>query len=322
MKSVLLQQIKDKCTALHYSKSTASIYSNWCKQFIVYHNKRHPSELGENEISTFLSHLATDKNVSASTQNQALHSILFMYKQVLKIELPYIDDIVRAKKPKRIPIIFAEDEVVKIINELNGTSKLVVQILYGSGLRLKEAISLRIKDINLQNNQIHIHAGKGNKDRITILPTSIKKPLELQIQKIEAMHKIDVENGYGFAPMPDALDKKYPIAGRELTWQYLFPADRLSTDPETGEIKRWHIFDSTIQRNVKRAMTQAKVFKHGSCHTFRHSFATHLLQSGVDIRTIQTLLGHSNVKTTMIYTHIVNDNYKYMMSPLDHLLSA
>ena len=322
MKSVLLQQIKDKCMALHYSKSTANIYSNWCKQFIVYHNKRHPSELGENEINAFLSHLATDKNVSASTQNQALHSILFMYKQILKIELPYIDDIVRAKKPKRIPIIFTEDEVVKIINELNGTSKLVVQILYGSGSRLKEAISLRIKDINLQNNQIHIHAGKGNKDRITILPTSIKKPLELQIQKVEAMHKMDVANGYGFAPMPNALDKKYPIAGRELAWQYLFPADRLSPVPETDELKRWHIFESTVQRNVKKAMVKAKVFKHGSCHTFRHSFATHLLQSGVDIRTIQTLLGHSNVKTTMIYTHIVDDNYKYMISPLDHLQSA
>ena len=322
MKSVLLQQIKDQCKVLHYSKSTADTYANWCKKFILFNNRTHPSELNEKDITLYLSHLAIDRKVSASTQNQALNSILFMYKHILETELPKMDDIVRAKKPRRIPEVFTENEVISIINKLNGTAKLVVQILYGSGLRLNEALSLRIKDVDIDNSKLHVHAGKGNKDRITILPISLKGTLELQIEKVKAIHEIDIENGYGFAPMPNALDKKYPVAGRELAWQYLFPADRLSTDPETGEIKRWHIFDSTIQRNVKRAMTQAKVFKHGSCHTFRHSFATHLLQSGVDIRTVQTLLGHSNIQTTMIYTHIVNDNYKYMISPLDHLQVA
>lgn len=319
MKSKLLMQITDRCRVMHYSKSTASAYMGWCKQFILFHNKKHPAEMREKEISAFLCHLAIKRNVSASTQNQAMHSILFMYKHILKIELKHLDDIIKAKKPKQIPDVFTEIEVSNIINNLHGVSKLIIQILYGSGLRLKEGLSLRIKDVDLQNNKIHVHVGKGKKDRVTILPEAVKESLQLQIDKVEAIRKIDVNNGYGFAPMPNALDKKYPIAGRELAWQYLFSANHLTTDPISRLLKRWHVHETTIQRNVKSAMIKAKVFKHGSCHTFRHSFATHMLQSGVDIRTVQALLGHSNIKTTMIYTHIVNDYFKYMVSPLDHL---
>lgn len=319
MKSKLLTQIKDQGIAMHYSKSTINSYVNWCKQFILFHNKKHPAEMREKEISKFLSYLAVERKVSASTQNQAMHAILFMYKHILRIDLGYLDEIVRAKKPKRIPIVFTEDEVSRIINELHGQSKLIVQLLYGSGLRLNECLSLRIKDIDLNNNKIHVHDGKGQKDRITLLPGSVKESIIQQINKVKALHEIDISNGYGFAPMPNALDKKYPIAGRELTWQYLFPADRLSKDHASNLLKRWHVFDSTVQRQVKAAMIKAKIYKHGGCHTFRHSFATHMLQAGVDIRTVQSLLGHSSVKTTMIYTHIVNDYYKYMTSPLDRL---
>lgn len=320
--SKLLSEIENKCIILHYSKSTASIYVSWCRQFIVYHGKKHPSQLHEKQISQFLSYLAINRKVSASTQNQALHAILFMYKHVLKIDLEYITDIERAKKPQRIPVVFTPDEIRRIFDNMHGTSKLVAQILYGGGLRLNEGLSLRIKDFDLENGKIFIRSGKGQKDRVTILPQSITGQVANQINVVASLHKVDVQQGYGWAPMPFALDKKYPIAGRELAWQYLFPADHLSRDPESGLFKRWHIFDTTIQRHVKQAMRDAKVFKHGNCHNFRHSFATHLLQSGVDIRTIQQLLGHSSLKTTMIYTHVVEDSFKFMSSPLDRISAA
>lgn len=319
MKSLLLQQIKDKCAVLHYSKSTADIYASWCKQFILFHDKIHPSKLNESHIGDFLSYLALKKHVSASTQNQALHSILFMYKQVLEIELEYIDNITRAKRPKILPEIFTRDEVIKIINNLNGDTKLVIQILYGSGLRLNECLSLRIKDINIAEKNIHIHAGKGAKDRITILPASIVQSVKNQIEKVKALHQIDVQNGYGFAPIPNALERKFPIECKSLSWQYLFPSSNLSVDPESGLLKRYHIFDTTIQRNLKTVIRKLKIIKHASCHTFRHTFATDMLKSEIDIRTIQKILGHADIRTTMIYTHIVNEDYKYLTSPLDKL---
>jgi integron integrase len=273
--------------------------------------------MGANEIRSYLAHLAIQKNVAASTQNVALSALLFLYKQVLFVELPYIDQIERARKPARLPVVFTEDEVRAILGKMNGVHHLIASLLYGAGLRLTECLSLRVKDIDVHYQQICVRDGKGFKDRLTMLPTSVIEPLQIQLRYAQRLHQDDLAQGYGKVFLPNALDKKYPNLDREWGWQYVFPALNRSKDPNSEIIRRHHLLERPVQRAVKLAMTSAKITKHASCHTLRHSFATHLLQNGYDIRTVQELLGHKDVKTTMIYTHMLNKGGHGVRSPLD-----
>jgi len=315
----LLDQLRERVRLKHYSYKTEQSYVQWVKRYILFHNKRHPKDMGEKEIAQFLSHLAVNENVSASTQNQALSAIVFLYRQVLKIELGEFTDIVWAKQPKRLPIVLTKEEVKEIIDNLSGVSWLVISLLYGSGLRLNECLDLRIKDIDFHYNQILVRSGKGGKDRYTILPNNVKKPLQDHIQKVQKLHEKDLKDGYGTVNLPNAIQRKYPNAAREWGWQYVFPANSISTNPRTGERMRYHVGEWTIQRSIRYAKLRTKILKRISAHTFRHSFATHLLEAGYDIRTIQELLGHKSVKTTMIYTHVMKASSHYVKSPADTL---
>ncbi|NWF88751.1 MAG: integron integrase [Ignavibacteriaceae bacterium] len=315
-KPKLLDQVRLTMRAAHYSKSTEESYANWIKRFIFFHNKCHPKEMGAEEIKAFISSLAVDQHVSASTQNQALQAILYLYKNILKKEIGWINDIKRAARIKHLPVVFSKKEVIKIFDYLSGTSKLIIALLYGGGLRLTEALKLRIKDIDFDYQQILVRDGKGEKDRHTVLPASIIPELKQHLNRVYLQHKADLKKGKGETILPYALKKKYPNAGKEFGWQYAFPADKFIKDKETGLITRWHIHESTIQRAVKEAIKKAGILKPGSPHTFRHSFATHLLENGNDIRTIQELLGHQSVKTTMVYTHVLNRGLG-VKSPLD-----
>ncbi len=315
--SKLLDQVRAAVRLRHYSLRTEEVYCAWIRRFVLFHNKRHPREMGEAEIRTFLTHLAMNQEVAASTQNQALAALLFLYRHVLDIELGNIEDVVRAKRPQRLPVVFTREEVRRIFEHLDGVNHLVVSLLYGSGLRLLECLRLRIKDIDLERNQIVVREGKGQKDRITMLSVRLHEPLVRHLQAVRRLHEKDLREGYGSVYLPHALARKYPNASRGWEWQYVFPSRTRSTDPSSGEVRRHHLAESTVQKAVKTAMRSAGVYKHGSCHTFRHSFATHLLEAGYDIRTIQELLGHKDVSTTMIYTHVLNRGGKGVRSPLD-----
>jgi integron integrase len=317
--SKLLDQVREATRRLHYSIRTEDAYVAWAKRFILFHGKRHPLEMGEREVVAFLTHLAVEGNVAASTQNQALSALLFLYKIVLERPLNRLDDqAVRARKPERLPTVFSRSEVRAVLAQLHGTPRLAAELMYGSGLRLMECLRLRVKDLDFDQDRIIVRDGKGHRDRATLLPSSTVEPLRRQIEHVLALHQADLRDGYGRGYLPHALAEKYPHADRQPGWQYLFPSGRRAIDPRSDIIRRHHLAESALQRAVKRAIRAAGVLKHASCHTFRHSFATHLLESGYDIRTIQDLLGHKDVRTTMVYTHVLKAGPLGVRSPLDH----
>lgn len=315
----LLDQIRAAIRVRHYSLRTEQSYIHWIKRYIYFQGKRHPVEMGEAEVTAFLNHLAVDRSVSASTQNQALSALLFLYKQVLGKELEWLNDLNRVKRPARLPVVLTRREVEGVLGQLEGTKWLMASLLYGSGLRLMECLRLRVKDIDFEYRQIMVRDGKGAKDRVTMLPEALIEPLNKHLVKVKALHERDLGEGYGEVSMPHALERKYPRAGREWGWQFVFPSVKRSVDPYTGVIRRHHLYENVLQRAVKEAVRKAGVNKPASCHTFRHAFATHLLESGYDIRTVQELLGHQDVSTTMIYTHVLNKGGKGVASPLDRL---
>lgn len=316
-RSRLLDQMREVLRVHHYSIRTEDNYLMWVKRYILFHNKRHPSEMGEREITAFLSHLATQNNVSASTQNQALSAILFLYKRVLNINLEWMDDIVRAKKPRRLPTVLTSAEIKSIFTFMDGTSGLVARLLYGTGMRLMEGVRLRVQDVDFAMQEIIVRSGKGDKDRRTPLPQSLVPELQAQLEVVKRLHATDLADGFGRVHLPFALDRKYPNAGIDLGWQYFFPSMKRSTDPRSGEVGRHHLHEKNIGRSIKNAARKAGLIKRVSSHTLRHSFATHLLENGYDIRTVQELLGHKDVSTTMIYTHVLNKGGRGVRSPLD-----
>ena len=313
----LLDQVRDAIRLKHYSIRTEESYIVWIRRYIFFHNKQHPSELGSVAIEAFLTHLAVDRKVAASTQNQALSALLFLYRDVLKTPLELHIDAIRAKKPKRLPTVLTKEETVKVIECLSGTQRLMAKLLYGSGLRLMECLRLRVKDLDFAQRQIVVRDGKGMEDRVTMLPESLILPLQEHLSHVKRLHAQDVAQRVGPVYLPFALERKYPHAGRLWIWQYVFPSDRLSKDPRTEIIRRHHTSESGLQKAVPHAARLVGLTKRVSCHTFRHSFATHLLQQGYDIRTVQELLGHKDVKTTMVYTHVLNRGGLSVRSPLD-----
>ncbi len=313
----LLDQVRGKIRLKHYSIRTEQTYVDWIKRFILFHGKRHPKGMGAQEVEAFLTHLAVVGRVAASTQNQAKSALLFLYKEVLGIELPWLDNVTQAKAPKRLPVVLTREEVQAVLARLEGTHWLIASLLYGSGLRIMEGLRLRVKDVELTRQEILVRDGKGFKDRVTMLPTALLAPLKTHLQRVKLLHEQDLAAGYGAVHLPYALDKKYPNAGREWAWQYIFPSANLSVDPRSDETRRHHLQDQAVQRAVKQAVRAAGLTKPATPHTFRHSFATHLLESGYDIRTVQELLGHSDVSTTMIYTHVLNRGGRGVVSPLD-----
>ncbi len=314
----LLDQYRDQIRIKQYSPRTEKTYIHWVREYILFHNKRHPKEMGIPEINQFITHLVVERKASASTQNQAVSGILFLYRYVLNIQLQGdILEFIRPKKGKRVPTVLSKDEAKAIISKMTGPYKLMVQVMYGGGLRLMECLRLRVKDIDFENHRIIVYDGKGGDDRVTMLPDSIIQPLKEQIQYVKALHQKDLNDGYGAVSMPYALDKKFPTANKELIWQYIFPASTLYTDPTTSITSRHHIHETALQRSIREAANAIKLQKRVTPHTFRHSFATHLLQAGYDIRTVQELLGHKDVKTTMIYTHVLQRGANAVKSPLD-----
>jgi integron integrase len=313
----LLDVVRDTIRRKHYSIRTEEAYVNWIRRFILFHGKRHPKDMGAAEVEAFLTHLATEGHVSASTQNQAFSALLFLYRKVLHRELDAPVHALRAKESRHIPAVLTREEVRQVIAQLSGVYQLQARLLYGSGLRLLECLRLRVKDIDFQRRAITVRDTKGNEDRITMLPDSVIEPLKEHLQRVKRLHEEDLAKGYGSVYLPDALDRKYPNASREWIWQYVFPSDRLSTDPRSGVVRRHHLDESGLQKAVRAAARAAGINKRVTCHTFRHSFATHLLENGYDIRTVQELLGHKNVKTTMIYTHVLQRGGLAVRSPLD-----
>lgn len=316
-KPKLMDQVRATIRLLGLSYRTEQTYCDWIKRYIFYHNKHHPNEMGVEEIRAFLTHLVVERNVAPSTQNQALHALLFLYKQVLHLELPFIGPLPKAKKEARLPVVFTREEAQAILAQLNGEKWLMASLLYGSGFRLTECLRLRVKDLDFERNIITVREGKGHKDRITMLPKNLKEPLREHLVGIKQAHDVELAEGFGTVELPFALARKYPPAATEWKWQYVFPAPKRSRDPRSGAMRRHHLDESVLQKAVKLALRQTKIAKHGSCHTFRHSFATHLLEAGYDIRTVQELLGHADVKTTMIYTHVLNRGGLAVRSPLD-----
>ena len=317
----LLDIVRGKIRLKHYSIRTEQAYTDWIKRYILHFDKAHPKDLGAAEVEAFLTHLAVARNVSANTQNQAKSALLFLYKEVLGSQLPWLDDVQQAKTPKRLPVVLTQEEVSKILSRLEGTQHLVVSLLYGTGMRILEALRLRVKDVDFARKEILIRDGKGFKDRVTMLPLSLIAPLKAHLEKVKSLHVADLAKGYGAVYMPQALGKKYPYAAHDWAWQYVFPSGKLSVDPRSDDavIRRHHVQDQAIQRAVRQAVVDAGIVKPATPHTFRHSFATHLLESGYDIRTVQELLGHSDVATTMIYTHVLNKGGRGVSSPLDIL---
>lgn len=313
----LLDRMRETLQTQHYSYRTEQTYIDWCRRFILFHGKRHPKDMGNSEVEAFITHLATRRKVAASTQNQALSAIIFLYKEVLNQPLDPVK-VIRARKPKRLPTVLTKDEAVRVINAMIGQYQLMAKLLYGSGLRLSECIRLRVKDLDFDQQSLTVRDGKGDKDRVTVLPESLLLPLEEHLRRVEQIHQKDLKDGYGTVYLPGALEKKYPNANREWAWQYVFPAKTISLDPRTGVQRRHHIADSSLQKAVRAAAKLAGITnKPVGPHTFRHSFATHLLQNGYDIRTVQELLGHKDVKTTMIYTHVLQRGAGAVRSPLD-----
>jgi len=315
----LMDRVRHTIRALHYSRKTEQSYCYWVRSFIRFHRYRHPSDMGAEEISQYLTWLAVHRNVSASTQNQAFNAIVFLYRKVLDIQLQHIDNVVRAKNSRRIPVVFTRHEVRSIIDCTRQPYSLMVALMYGSGLRLMEVLRLRLKDIDFDRQVILVRQGKGNKDRVTILPESLVPDIKRAMQRVTKLHELDIEEGYGEVQMPYALARKYPNQARSIHWQFLFAADKRSTDPVSNRERRHHIYETTLQRAVKAAMHESGIHKHASCHTFRHSFATHLLEDGYDIRTVQDLMGHKDVKTTQIYTHVLKRGGNAVRSPLQAL---
>ena len=315
----LLDQVRETIRRKHYSIRTETAYLNWIRRYILFHDKRHPLDLGEPEVTRFLSQLAVKGNVAASTQNQALAALLFLYREVLGQPLPWLDKLTRAKKPQRLPVVFTRDEVRRILSGLDGVDWLMASLLYGAGLRLMECVRLRVKDVDFGFHQITVRDGKGQKDRVTVLPDALEAPLEDHLKSVREIHLSDLKEGFGEVFLPFALDRKYPGSARQWGWQYVFPAQRRSLDPRSGKTRRHHAAETILQRAVKDAIRRAGVSKPGSCHTLRHSFATHLLESGADIRTVQELLGHKDLSTTMIYTHVLQRGGKGVRSPMDSL---
>lgn len=315
----LLEQMRAAIRTKHYSLATEKNYLQWAKRFILFHGKRHPADMGAPEVETFLSALATERNVSASTQNQAMHAILFLYRDVLHVDLPWLDGITRAKAPKRLPSVLTQQEIAALLAHVSGTNGLIIKLLYGTGMRIKECLRLRIKDVDLARRIITIREGKGNKDRVTMLPASLVEDLIQHIDERRRLHNIDLSTGHADVELPDAIARKYPRAGAEWAWQYVFAAPGYSADPRSGVVRRHHWSERNIQRAVKAAAQAARIHKLVHPHTLRHSFATHLLETGSDIRTVQELLGHSDVSTTMIYTHVINKGACGATSPLDRI---
>lgn len=315
----LLQQVREKIRYKHYSIRTESSYVDWIKRFIFFHDRRHPRDMGAPEIERFLTHLAVEGKVAASTQNQAKSALLFLYREVLGIQLPWLDDIESAKTPKRLPVVLTKEEVLAILLQMEGRQQLIGRLLYGTGMRILECLRLRVKDVDFARSEILIRDGKGFKDRVTMLPRALHAPLQAHLRAIKAAHEKDLAEGFGTVDMPYALDRKYPGRDREWGWQYVFPASARSVDPRSGAVRRHHLMEKSVQRAMRRAVITAGIAKPATPHTLRHSFATHLLEGGYDIRTVQELLGHADVSTTMIYTHVLNRGGLGVRSPLDGL---
>jgi integron integrase len=316
----LLDQVRAHLRTRHYSLRTESSYVDWIKRFILFHGKRHPRDLGAAEVAAFLTHLALERNVAASTQNQALAALLFLYREVLGLDLPWLKDVVRAKKPRRLPTVLTAGEVRELIARSDGAMQLMVRLLYGTGMRLMELVRLRVKDVEFSRHEIVVRDGKGGKDRVTMLPTSLVAPLREHLALRRKVYEQDLAAGRAEVWLPEALSVKFPNAAREWAWQYVFAAQGFSTDPRSGVRRRHHVDEKQIQRHVRLAAQRAGIVKPVSPHVLRHSFATHLLEGGYDIRTVQELLGHSDVSTTMIYTHVLNRGGRGVVSPLDRVV--
>ena len=322
VKSELLDRLRREIRVRHYSIRTERTYSDWVYRFILFHDRRNPAEMGASEINQFLSHLATNCNVSASTQNQACCAIVFLYKHVLKKELQEFGDVVRAKRPKKLPVVLSLDETARLLSHMTGTPRIMAELMYATGARIIELVRLRVKDIDFSRNQITIREGKGAKDRTVPLPSELADDLRSHLKRVEERHKKDLEEGYGEVYLPHALAKKYPNAARELCWQYAFPSRNRSTDPRSGKVRRHHVYDSVLQKAIRDATRKAAIPKMVHAHALRHSFATHLLEEGHDIRTVQELLGHSDVRTTQIYTHVTQQGAQAVRTPLTRARAA
>ena len=315
----LLEQLRQALRSRHYSRRTEQTYCQWVKRFVYFHKVRHPAEMGEPEINAFLTHLAVKERVSASTQNQALSAILFLYRHVLNRKIGDLGEVIRARKPRHLPVVMTREEVKLVLGHLKGDRWLMANLMYGAGLRLRECLRLRVQDVDFAANQIIVRDGKGFKDRITMLPNVIKRPLLEHLEIIKKIHERDLAEGYGRVQMPYALSRKYPNAGKEWIWQWVFPQENRWVNPQTGQRGRHHVDESLLQKAVKAAVGQASITKRATCHTVRHSFATHLLEDGYDIRTVQELLGHKDIRTTMIYTHVLKRGPAGVRSPVDSL---
>ena len=313
----LLDQLRAELRLRHYSIRTEEVYVDWSRRFILFHEKRHPKTMGVAEVTAFLTYLAVERQVSSSTQNQAKSALLFLYREILKIQLPWLDEVVAAKVSKRLPVVLTQVETRRLLESTSGTMGLIASLLYGTGMRLLEGLRLRVKDVEFSRREIIVREGKGNKDRVTVLPENLILPLKAHLEKVKALHERDLEAGFGEVYLPNALAVKYPNAPRAWGWQFIFPSPVRSVDPRTGIERRHHVYDASVQRAVREAAKLAKIHKPVTPHVLRHSFATHLLQAGYDIRTVQELLGHKDVQTTMIYTHVLNRGGRGVVSPLD-----
>lgn len=314
----MLDQVATICRRRHFSRRTEEAYRFWIKKYIYFHGIKHPRNVGIEGIAPFINFLAVEKHVAATTQSQALNALIFLYRDVLEIEVGHIEGLKRVQHIHRIPVVLTIDEVRAVLSHMSGTPRLIAELIYGSGLRVTEAITLRIKDLDFHSNTIGVRSGKGAKDRTSVLPLCLSRPLQQHLLRVIALYKTDAMNGRGYAPLPGALDRKYPNSARSVGWQFVFPSSAVRKCPETGRMLRWHTSDSTVQIPFRAALAKAGIYKHASVHTLRHSFATHLLANGTDIRTIQLLLGHRNINTTMIYTH-VEHSIRQTKSPLDRL---
>lgn len=317
----LLDQVRDAIRRLHYSPRTEEAYVHWIKRFIYFSGRRHPASLGAAEVTAFLNHLAREREVAAATQNQALSALLFLYREVLGAALPWLEELDRVRRPARVPTVLSPGEVRRLLAAMSGTKWLMASLLYGAGLRLRECLKLRVKDVDFAYAQLVVRDGKGAKDRVTMLPQELVEPLRAHLRRVRELHERDLARGFGDVELPHALARKYPRAPYEWAWKFVFPSRKLSVDPATGVVRRHHVFENYLVRGVKEAAGAARLAKHVTCHTLRHSFATHLLERGYDIRTVQELLGHSEVSTTMVYTHVMNRGARGVKSPLDRLES-
>jgi integron integrase len=318
-KSKLLDEVRKEIRRRNYSYRTEQAYTSWIIRYVKFHGTVHPKKLGDKEVEQFLNHLANEKNVAASTQNQALSALLFLYKNILGKESLELDTLKRAKKPRKLPVVLAHKQVMLVLENLHGRTRLICELLYGSGIRISECLRLRVQDVDFEHGQLWVRSGKGQKDRVSLLPQTCIPKLRKQIKKVEMIHQKDMDKGYGKAILPNALARKYPAEQKSLGWQYLFPSSKISKDPRSQKMHRYHISSRQIQRKLKKAVAKTNINKKVTCHTLRHSFATHLLKNGYDIRTVQELLGHKNLKTTMIYTHVINKGGNYIKSPVDIL---